>query len=236
METKEQTQTQQKNEVVANVWGQKDKFVNYYFVRNDTDDTWFIIDTGLAGSAEKIRSMANKLFGAKPPAAIILTHGHFDHTGSVQSLAEGWHVPVYAHYLEFPYLSGKSSYPPPDPKVGGGLMSALSGFYRKEPIDISHLLTALPDDGTIPGLTGWRYIHTPGHSPGHISLFRESDRLLIAGDAFVTTKAESLMATITQKQEISGPPMYFTCDWDAAADSVRRLADLDPLVVASGHG
>ena len=77
------------------------------------------------------------------------------------------------------------------------------------------------------GLPGWRVIETPGHSPGHVSLFRESDGVLIAGDAFVTTKQESLLAVMTQRQELRGPPMYFTCDWDAARESVQKLWDPD---------
>jgi glyoxylase-like metal-dependent hydrolase (beta-lactamase superfamily II) len=77
---------------------------------------------------------------------------------------------------------------------------------------------------------------TPGHSPGHISLFREMDRTLLAGDAIVTTQQESFFSVLTQKQELHGPPMYFTCDWDAARESVRRLWDLRPAVAATGHG
>jgi glyoxylase-like metal-dependent hydrolase (beta-lactamase superfamily II) len=223
-------------EVAPGVWGMKDIFVNLYMIRDNESDNWVLVDTGLKGSRNKILKMAKDLFGDKPPSAIILTHGHFDHTGTADTLAHEWKTQVYAHYLEFPYLSGISSYPPPDPSVGGGLMSALSPFYRSEPIDISSYLVALPENNEVPFLSGWRYLHTPGHAPGHVSLFRESDRVLIAGDAFVTTKQESFISTITQKQKISGPPMYFTCDWDAAEKSVRLLAALDPAVAATGHG
>ena len=67
------------------------------------------------------------LFGhGNRPAAILLTHGHFDHVGALKTLAEEWDVPVYAHTLELPYLTGRSSYPPPDPSVGGGAMAAMS--------------------------------------------------------------------------------------------------------------
>ncbi len=94
----------------------------------------------------------------------------------------------------------------------------------------------LPEDGSVPGLPGWRWIFTPGHTPGHVCLFRDADRTLIAGDAFVTTKQESALAVITQRRELHGPPMYFTPDWEAAARSVATLADLDPEVAATGHG
>lgn len=85
-------------------------------------------------------------------------------------------------------------------------------------------------------MPGWRWIHTPGHTKGHVSLFREDDRCLIAGDAFVTVKQESLYAVATQEQEIHGPPAYFTPDWNAARQSVERLAQLRPSIAATGHG
>jgi len=94
----------------------------------------------------------------------------------------------------------------------------------------------LPEDGTVPGLPGWRYIHTPGHAPGHISLFRDQDGVLLAGDAVVTTQQESLYAVMTQARKMSGPPRYFTFDWQEAASSVNKLAALKPEIIASGHG
>ena len=224
-------------EVAQDIWGTKDIFVNMYVIRNPQDDTWVLVDTGLKSSYAKIKKMAADLFGPdSKPTAIILTHGHFDHTGSLKRLAEEWHVPVYSHYLELPYLTGRSSYPPPDPSVGGGLMSTMSWVYPKKPINVEEHLHILPPDESVPGLSGWRYIYTPGHAPGHISLYRERDKVLIAGDAFVTTNQESAMSVMAQKKRISGPPKYFTYDWEAARNSVRRLADLNPRVVATGHG
>lgn len=175
-------------EVTLDVWGMRDTFVNFYIIRDNTSDQWMLVDTGLKWSAAGIKKMATEIFGDKPPAAIILTHGHFDHVGSVKSLAKHWDIPVYAHAMEMPYLTGKSSYPPPDPSVGGGMMSTLSFIYPKSPINISEYLQELPYDNSIPGMPEWNYIHTPGHAPGHISLFRQADGVLISGDAFVTTK------------------------------------------------
>jgi glyoxylase-like metal-dependent hydrolase (beta-lactamase superfamily II) len=85
-------------------------------------------------------------------------------------------------------------------------------------------------------LPEWRWFHTPGHAPGHVAFFRQSDRALIAGDAFVTTRQESMLAVMNQVPELNGPPAYFTPDWDAARQSVRHLASLNPEVVATGHG
>ena len=199
--------------------------------------SWVLIDAGLPGSASWIVRAAEEWIGPwARPAAIVLTHGHFDHVGAVRTLADRWDVPVYAHPLELPYLTGRSAYPPPDPTVGGGAMAALSRFYPRGPIDIGHRVRALPEDGSVPGMPRWRWIHTPGHTPGHVSLFRDQDRTLIAGDAFVTTKQESATAVLTQRPELHGPPAYFTPDWEAARRSVETLAGLEPVRVATGHG
>lgn len=201
------------------------------------DRGWVLVDAGMPGSAERIAEAAARRYGADArPSAIVLTHGHFDHVGALETLAERWDVPVWAHELELPYVTGRSSYPPPDPTVGGGAMARLSMLYPRGPIDVRARARALPADGTVPGMPGWRWIETPGHTPGHVSLWREHDRALIVGDAFVTTKQESLLAVWSQREELHGPPMYYTPDWDAARESVRRLAALEPALALTGHG
>jgi glyoxylase-like metal-dependent hydrolase (beta-lactamase superfamily II) len=120
--------------VAPGVWGMKIIFVNIYMVASD--DHWVLIDTGLKGSAGRILQMADELFGGVPPEAILLTHGHFDHRGAAEELLNVWQVPIYAHSMELPYLTGQSAYPPPDPTTGGGLMSLASFLYPKKPIDL----------------------------------------------------------------------------------------------------
>jgi glyoxylase-like metal-dependent hydrolase (beta-lactamase superfamily II) len=213
--------------------------VNVYFYGREgaADREWVLVDAGLHGFAHAIQTAAEHRFGpGSRPGAIVLTHGHFDHVGALRDLAERWDAPVYAHEIETPYITGRSAYPPPDPTVGGGAMALLSWTYPRGPIDLGHRVRTLSYDGSVPGMPGWRWIHTPGHSPGHVSLFRDSDRTLIAGDAFVTTKQESLVSALTQRPEMHGPPMYYTPDWEDAAASVRRLAELEPEVAATGHG
>jgi glyoxylase-like metal-dependent hydrolase (beta-lactamase superfamily II) len=197
---------------------------------------WVLIDCGLAGSAGRIERWASTHFGDEPPLAILLTHAHFDHVGALETLLERWEVPVFAHADELPYLTGALSYPEPDPSVGGGVMARASSLYPRGPVDIGGRARPLSPDGGIPELPGWEWVHTPGHTIGHVSLFRESDETLVVGDAFCTTRQESFLAVATQRPELHGPPAYFTTDWDAARESVRRLAALEPQVVAPSHG
>jgi glyoxylase-like metal-dependent hydrolase (beta-lactamase superfamily II) len=226
-------------QVTESLAGLRIGIVNVYFYGSPSagDGRWVLIDAGLHGSDERIIHAAEALYGeGTRPAAIVLTHGHFDHVGALRNMALLWDVPIYAHELELPYLDGRSAYPPPDPTVGGGVMAALSRLYPRGPIDVSEWLRTLPADGAVPGIPGWRWIHTPGHTPGHVSLFNVGDGTLVAGDAFVTTKQESMLAALTQRPEIHGPPAYYTTDWESAKASVRRLSALEPEVAATGHG
>ena len=209
-------------------------FVNAYFV--DTKDGWVLVDTGLPLTAWRIKNYAETLYGKNAkPSAIVLTHGHFDHAGSVKDLSDEWNVPVYAHRLEMPYLTGKSDYPPQDPSIGGAI-SQMSRAFPRGGINLGRRVQTIGESGEIGELPGWKFIHTPGHTAGHVSLFRESDKTLLAGDALTTMNLESWTSQITEEKEFCRPPAPFTTDWEAARKSVETLAALEPEVVAAGHG
>lgn len=214
-----------------------DQIVNLCFVHSeDSPEKWVLIDAGMPHSAERIRRYAAEQFGQDTgPQAIILTHGHFDHVGSLAELADYWDVPVYAHKQEIPYLTGQSDYPPARADVGG-MVARLSPAFPNHGINLGERIQPLPSDHSVPFLPEWQWIHTPGHTPGHISLFRTDDRALIAGDAFVTVRQESLYQVLFQLLEINGPPAYFTMDWDDARRSIKKLYDLQPAVAITGHG
>ncbi|WP_150266846.1 MBL fold metallo-hydrolase [Paenibacillus tepidiphilus] len=222
-------------DVAPGVAGLRTLFANLAFV-SLAPEKWILVDAGLGNFAGSIVRAAQTSYPGAPQA-IILTHGHFDHVGNLRELLEEWKgTPIYAHREELPYLTGRQDYPPADASVGGGLMSAAAPLYPHRAIDLGPAVQPLPDDGSVPGAPGWKWVHTPGHSPGHISLFREADRVLLSGDALLTVKQESALAVVTQRQELHGPPAYFTTDWEAAEQSVRRLALLDPKVLLPGHG
>lgn len=213
-------------------------FVNAYFI--DTPErargSWVLVDAGLPRTGEMIERFAAKLYGAQAkPAAIVLTHGHFDHAGSALQLAKMWNVPIYAHRLELPFLTGRSDYPPQDPTVGGAL-AFMARFFPHSGFNFGSRVRAIPENGELAELPGWQLLHTPGHTAGHLALFRESDRTLLAGDALATMNQDSWVATFTEKQEFHRAPSPFTTDWEAARRSVELLAELNPDTVAAGHG
>lgn len=225
-------------EVLPDLYCLSVQIVNVCFIGNPREANEFVlIDAGMPNSADLIIKEALNRFGENCKlTSIILTHGHFDHVGALNELTKKWDVPIYAHPLEEPYLTGKTDYPPPNPHIPG-LVAKMSPLFPRHSIDISSRLHVLSEENTeLPTLHNWRYIHTPGHTPGHISLFREEDRALIAGDAFTNVEQESLYDVLTQKEEMHGPPAYFTTDWDTAWNSVKTLASLKPNSAIFGHG
>jgi glyoxylase-like metal-dependent hydrolase (beta-lactamase superfamily II) len=209
-------------------------FVNVYAL-GEPEGRWVLVDAGLKGSEGLILRSAARLFGAGArPEAIVLTHGHFDHVGSARRLADAWGVPLYAHPLELPYLTGLSDFPPRDPTMGGA-MAHMSRLMPDHGYDFGGRVLPLPTDGGVPGAPGWLWLHTPGHTPGHVSLMRESDGVLLAGDAFATMDLDSWSAYLTRRRAFNRPSPPFTADWATTRDSIERLAKLEPAVVATGY-
>lgn len=223
-------------EVAPDVAYYTNQIVNLVMIGHPGDD-WVLIDAGMPKSGKEIIKAAEDRFGTdNKPSAIILTHGHFDHVGSIVALLDKWNVPVYAHPLEYPYLTGQQAYPDPDTSVEGGLLAKISSYYPIEPVNIKEALKPLPPDGSVPFLPDWKWLHVPGHTPGQIALFRVKDPLLVAADAFVSVRQDSMYRVLVQKKEVCGPPVYLTTDWDAAYQSVRKLAEHNPNIVITGHG
>ena len=128
------------DEIAPGVRGLRIIFVNIFAITHP-DGSWTLLDAGLPRSETVIRRWAEKHFSTAPNA-IVLTHGHFDHVSAAGELAREWNVPIYAHRLEFPYLTGKQEYPPPNVGAGGGLMSLLSPLYPRGPVNLGDLETS----------------------------------------------------------------------------------------------
>lgn len=215
------------------------RFVNLYFVETGTPGEWVLVDTGLPGSEKAIIAAADKLFyPGTHPEAIILTHGHMDHAGSAQALAEHWKVPVLAHPLEMPFLTARAVYPPADPLVDkGGSLAFVARFFPPQSFQLSDFVQPLPANDTDPPfLRDWRWIHVPGHAPGQVALFREKDRTLLGADAFATANHESVPELLLQLPKISVAGAPFNYNWQQVRESVQTLAALQPQAIGCGHG
>jgi glyoxylase-like metal-dependent hydrolase (beta-lactamase superfamily II) len=179
-----------------------------------------LVDTGLRTSAGRIRSALE----GRDVKAIALTHAHGDHGGSVRKLAQELGLPVWVGALdreatETGKVVAKSPYDKPPLSPIAGLM----GNFPSVPVE-----RTLAEGDTIG--PGFSVLDTPGHSPGHVSFWRESDRVLICGDVFFN------MNVLTTVPGLRQPPGPFTVDPAVNRESERKVADLEPSVAGFGHG
>ena len=230
------------SEVVHDVYlvtiGRAALSTNVYLIRSRA--SWTLVDAGWFGSEQKIKAAAESVFGQARPASIVLTHLHPDHSGATATLAEGWEQPAYVHPDELPLAAGyQQAYAIP---LDRWLMPMIRRLPKKTQTkiaagsDLTAVVQAIDLSAGIPGLPKWEAIHSPGHTPGHISLYRREDGVLIAGDAVVTVDLNSLLGLLTGRQGVFGPPHYSTWDEAAAQRSIAALAGLEPQVLATGHG
>ena len=212
---------------------------NVYLIGNPS--SWTLVDTSWRGALARIREQAAALFGpGAPPQAILITHAHPDHVGCAVELAEAWDCPVYVPVGDLPYLSGElySSRTDVLDPMGKALLPAMrlvpeAARVKLNRSKLADLATPLPDDGTVPGLPGWCAVATPGHTPGHTVFVRPGDRVVIAGDAVLTAPLAGMLA---RRHALSRP--FWFASWNPAAMSAsyRTVAELEPRVLASGHG
>lgn len=216
---------------------------NVYLIGSGS--SWALIDAGWEKDGPAIMRAAETTFGAGArPAAILLTHVHPDHDGSALELARAWDCPVYVHPDELPQACGdfaaiSAAAGPLDTWLILPLMRALGRRRRAAILERSSLESvarSYDPSGYVPGLPGWTCVPTPGHTPGHVSFLRLTDRVLVTGDALVTLQVNSVSGLLAAREGLSGPPRYTTWDWRRAKSSVAALARIEPLVLAGGHG
>ena len=222
-------------------WGRTQ--TNAYLVR--AGSSWLLVDAGWENDGPRIQAAVRSLLGpGLAPSAVLLTHVHPDHSGSARELARAWGCPVFAHPAEIPIATGDFA---AMERYAGPLdrwlilpVMRVIGRRRREAIlaagSLAGAVESLPPGGAIPGVEGWAWIHTPGHTPGHVAYVRARDLVVISGDALLTLTVNSWAGLLRQAQGLSGPPWYTTWDREAAANSIVAIAGLEPTVLAGGHG
>jgi hydroxyacylglutathione hydrolase len=178
-----------------------------------------LVDTGVSASAGRLEPVVRD-HGVE---AIALTHAHLDHAGSARRLSDEFGLPVWAGAGDRDAAeSGKAVKKAPFDKPGVSLVAGIGDF---KGVPIARALVEGDDLGA-----GFTVLDAPGHSPGHVAFWRESDGVLIAGDVFFN------MHLFTTVPGLRQPPGPFTVDPERNRASERKLAALAPTVVGFGHG
>ncbi|CAI6033243.1 MBL fold metallo-hydrolase [Cohnella sp. JJ-181] len=198
------------------------------------EDSWTLIDTGLPGSAAALLALAKQAgVGDRPLRAILLTHQDLDHIGGLPGILEetDGSAVVYAHPDDAGAINGTE-------RLAKLSQERLDGFLQEWPEDVrsqferTFLHPVRPnvdmmykDGDTLPFGGGLTVIHTPGHTPGHVSLYHRASKTLIAGDA-----------TVARDGVLSGPNARVTPDMDMALASLGKLGQYDIEGVICYHG
>jgi len=191
---------------------------NSYLIE-EADGSLTLVDAGMQADGKKVLEYITTTMMRKPSdvKTIVLTHCHVDHVRGVAALKAATGAKVAVHEADADFVSGKAKYPPP--KGAMRLLFGLMSIVRATPVEPD---LRLKENDAVGRLT---VIHTPGHTPGSISLYDKDGRTLFVGDA-----ARFL------KGRLQGPPPRFTPDMGQAKASVERLSRLDFEVMLSGHG
>lgn len=185
-------------------------------------NTYLVGDVLVDAGSRLDRHLILRQLEGRPLSAHVLTHAHPDHQGASRAVCTRFGVPFWVHEEDVA--------PAEDPKL------ILERQPRTWQAKASQALFAGPGHPVDRALregdevAGFEVLHVPGHSAGHIALWRSSDRVLVLGDV-VNTWHPLLMLP-----GIRCPPDYWTPDPALNRESIKRLAALEPAVVAAGHG
>ena len=199
-----------------------DGFLNLTLILDEQNGNT-LVDAGLPGQAEVIgAALAEAGIGVRDLRRIIFTHQDLDHVGSGAALVRQSGARVLAHSADAPHIDGSLRLLKPSPEMLEQRPQMREVLERLEPVGVDEHL----EDGERLDIAGGiRVIFTPGHTPGHLSLYLERSKVLIAGDAL---RAE--------RGSLNGPNPSMTLDMRAALQSLRTLADLDIDTIVCYHG
>lgn len=184
----------------------------------EDDDGWTLVDTGVAGSVERIKaSLANLAAGPEDLKRVFITHQHDDHTGGLRGILE-WapHAEVGATAREAEVVSGRRGYDP----ASSPLLRFVARNAQPPGVPVGRAL----GEGDL--VSGFRIVATPGHTPGHVSLLRDEDGLLFTADAF---------GCLPRRLRV-GVRKAFCVDPALARRSARKLVREDFGTVVFAHG
>jgi glyoxylase-like metal-dependent hydrolase (beta-lactamase superfamily II) len=182
-----------------------------------------LVDTGLPGQVDALAgALAEAGLQVHDIKRIILTHQDIDHVGSLHDLVGVTGAQVLAHATEIPAIDGTvlPRFANPEMLEQRPMLRPIVERFQPTPVDV-----ALEDGTRLDLAGGVRVIFTPGHTPGHISLYLERTRTLITGDALTASEGQ-----------LAGPNEGATPDMPTAGQSVRKLADLDVGAIVCYHG
>ena len=191
-----------------------------------------LVDSGMPGQLELFRKRLAELgMNLADIRRIILTHQDMDHIGGAAALVAETGALVYAHAGDAPYIQGEKELLKMSPERVKGIAKSLPEEQRARvlslfsPMPRAHVDQLLRDGEVLPFHGGIRVIHTPGHTPGHVSLFLERSRILLSGDALRI-----------EEGRLVGPAPRVTPDMKEAIASLSKLLPLPIDRVLCYHG
>ncbi len=190
------------------------------FVFLEADGTVTLVDCGLKGAPKKLVA-ALAVLGKQPTDVrrILLTHAHGDHAGGSAKMREHTGAPMVVHEADALYArTGKT--PPKDTRLGKVLAHLPGTDWPGCPID-----ETFGDGDRLDVAGGLLVVHTPGHSPGHVSFLHEASGVLITGDALFNFRSR-----------LRYSPTFFCTDVPQSRQTADRLGELDYEVAAFTHG
>lgn len=188
-----------------------------------------LIDTGLPGQIDEIKKEMDRIgVPFDKLSAIIMTHQDIDHIGNIDKIQSELNIDVYSHEFDKPYIDGSLPLMKTDPsnmpeEEWEALPAPVKHLYATPPNAAE--VIALKDRDILPFCGGIEVIHTPGHTPGHISLFHKKSGTLIAGDAMISINGM-----------LRRPIAHVTPDIKEAVKSLARFLEYDVKQVICFHG
>jgi len=183
-----------------------------------------LVDTGLPGQADLIeQAIAAEGLSVSDLKQIVLTHQDMDHVGSLPVLKERTDATVYAYSEEIQFIDGSRpspKMPPPERLAENPALAEMINAIIRVPVDVS-----IADGESLPFAAGAVAIATPGHTPGHMSLYLPNTKVLITGDAMVSNNGT-----------LQGPMEMATPNMPQALESVKKFLDFDVATIVCYHG